>query len=154
MKIKGYEYGVHIWGGFFNELNPYKHDIKRGSHYFDTEQERDDFIKLLRKHETEGRKVYRLSTIATHKTEGVGIRNHSCCHRIVEYKGVHYYSKNQWSWVEDVEALKYHMEWKWYPGFNDDVVEETLKEDVDYKEVTIVEEWVTGTVFTYKNNEE
>lgn len=46
------EYMVHIWGGAWNhDANPsIEKDlgIKKGYHYFPTEQEKDDFVRLLR----------------------------------------------------------------------------------------------------------
>lgn len=45
------EYMVHIWGGAWNhDANPsIEKDlgIKQGYHYFPTEQEKDDFVRLL-----------------------------------------------------------------------------------------------------------
>ena len=49
--IKQKEYMIHIWGGAWNsDANPsIEKDlgIKSGCHYFDTEEEKDKFLKLL-----------------------------------------------------------------------------------------------------------
>lgn len=48
-----YEYLLHTWGGFYNKEHQDKHGEVKGYHYFDTEQERSDYLAKLRKIETE-----------------------------------------------------------------------------------------------------
>ena len=38
------------------------------------------------------------------------------------------------------------MEYKWYPGFNDEVIETILGEEVDYTKVKVLAEWTSGTL--------
>ena len=35
----------------------------------------------------------------------------------------------------DFDTLKYHLEYKWTPGFNDDVVQDNVEEEVDWNKV-------------------
>ena len=46
-----YEYLLTLWGGFFNKEHP--HDFKAGNYWFDSIQERGDFISKLKKLERE-----------------------------------------------------------------------------------------------------
>lgn len=149
MNKEKYEYAVHLWGGFFNYTNPYKdkHDLESKSYYFDTREEREKFLKEVEKHKKAAKSAYNLSCIATHLSEGIGVRNHTCLHRLVEYKGKQYHSKRQFDWIISARTAEYFMEYKWYPGFNDYVIENSLvNEEVDYKKVKILREWTTGTL--------
>ena len=61
-------------------------------------------------------------------------------HRVIKYEGKEYYSKYELSPNYPYDAAKYHLENKWYPGFND----YPLGEDFDYENVETVQEWITG----------
>lgn len=142
MKKLKYEYFLCTWGGFYNEQNRNMHKEKEGNKYFDTAEERDKYLDMLKR--TAKSLPTEDSTLMSVTKEGYHVRDLPVCHRIVEYKGRRFYSCKKWDWPEDLRVLLYSMEYKWTPGFNDDIVEEVLGEDVDYEQVKIIQEWVTG----------
>lgn len=138
MKDIKYEYFVHTWGGFYNEHNKEVHKQEEGSKWFNTKEERDKYIDNL----------YKLcdslntpdACLAKVVAEGYNTRELPTCHRVVEYEGKEYYTKYDWEWSASYSNLRYWMEYKWYPGFND----YPLGEDFDYSKVKVVQEWITG----------
>ena len=145
-----YEYALYTWGGFYNSSYQVHHKYEPGVYTFDTAKERTDFIDKMKSLE----KQHNYRHFAHRSFEGFDCTNLPCLHRIVEYKGKYYYSNHHWSWLEGISTLEYHMENKWYPGFNDEVVEETLvSEEIDYNKVKVIQEWITGSFTTYKQKE-
>ena len=152
IKIPKYQYGVYVWGGFWNEENIKVHGIAdKGAHLFDTWAKRQEFLIKLEEAKlnlsfhimANGR--YNDNVICSTLYEGCDIENLPVIHRLSEYKGIRYYSTNEWNWPEKISVLRYYAEYKWYPGFNDHVIEEALpNEEVDYTQVKILSEWVTG----------
>ena len=133
-----YEYLLHTWGGFYNKKHQDKHKEVEGYHYFDTKQDRGDYLAKLRKIE----KDLNVMCLVVHESEGYNTRTVTTLHRVVKWEGKEYYSKYELSPNYSYEAAKYHLENKWYPGFND----YPLGEDFDYEnnEVETVQEWITG----------
>lgn len=133
-----YQYCLQTWGGFYNEEHLSVHNEKEGYHYFDTAEERQLFIDKLRSIENQ----LNATVLMTELSEGY------CCdvmvkiHRVVEWEGKRYYSERDMMVNYPFSAAKYHLENKWYPGFND----YPLGEDFDYEknEVKIIQEWITG----------
>lgn len=145
-----YEYGVHTWGGFYNDHNRAIHHFEEGTQYFPTKELRHTYLNSL---ENARRALtYSDATLAKHLFEGFNIRDLPVIHRVVEYRGKQYYSKYEYSWPETASVLLYYMENKWYPGLNDDTVEETVGHSVDYKEVKIIQEWLSGSIMLEVND--
>ena len=131
-----YEYLLHTWGGFYNKYYQEKHGEVPGYHYFDSKEERDEYLENLKKIEIE-LSAFHLATILC---EGYNTREVTTLHRVIKYEGKEYYSKYELSPNYPYDAAKYHLENKWYPGFND----YPLGEDFDYENVETVQEWITG----------
>ena len=131
-----YEYLLHTWGGFYNKYYQEKHGEVSGYHYFDSKEERDEYLEKLKKIEIE-LSAFHLVTILC---EGYNTREVTTLHRVIKYEGKEYYSKYELSPNYPYDAAKYHLENKWYPGFND----YPLGEDFDYENVETVQEWITG----------
>lgn len=131
-----YEYLLHTWGGFYNK--EYDHGETEGFHYFDTKELRDDYLKRLRRIEKELNAKY----LMTRESEGYHVRAITTLHRVTKWEGKSYYSKHEMSPSCSFWVAKYHLENKWYPGWND----YPLGEDFDYgkNEVEIIQEWITG----------
>lgn len=143
-----YEYFLHTWGGFFNKGNKGVHGYKGGTQYFDDQHTRDLILQNMQK---ACKELDTRDAILCFKVdEGYHVRKIPVCHRVVEYKGERFYSTRKWHWPESIDVLQYSMEYKWYPGFNDEVVEEETGEEVDYSQVTVIQEWITGAF----NNDE
>lgn len=144
MEKPKYEYHVLIWGGFFNDEYAKIHNIKEGDYWFNNESERDKFIRELKLIET------KLSAkhLMISKSEGYHCRTRTELHRIIKFKNKEYYSKYDMGVNYPYDAAMYHLEWKWYPGFND----YPLGEDFDYNtnEIKVIQEWITGA-FDFKN---
>ncbi len=136
MKCPKYEYHVQTWGGFYNKEHAKKHKLKEGDFFFDTKEARNSFIENRRRIEKElDAHVLMIDT-----TEGFCSRIKTVLHRVIEVDGVQYYSQREMGFNYPFGAAKYHMEWKWYPGFND----YPLGEGFDYSGVKIVQAWITG----------
>lgn len=133
-----YEYHLQVWGGFFNEEYLKIHNIQPGDYWFDTSEERAEFLKSL---QTIERKLG-ANYLAFNLTEGYCCRIRTVLHRVVEWEGKTYYSTNDLGINVSFDVAKYMLEWKWYPGFND----YPLGEDFDYdnNNVKIIQEWITG----------
>ena len=131
-----YEYLLHTWGGFYTKYYQEKHGEVSGYHYFDSKEERDEYLEKLKKIEIE-LSAFHLATILS---EGYNTREVTTLHRVIKYEGKEYYSKYELSPNYPYDAAKYHLEKKWHPGFND----YPLGEDFDYENVETVQEWITG----------
>ncbi len=137
-----YEYHLLTWGGFYNEEYLKIHNIQSGDYYFDTAEERQAFIDKINVFAKE------LNTFkpAIILTEGHCCRTRTVLHRVIEWDGEIYYTENDMGVNYPLDAAQYHLEYKWYPGFND----YPLGEDFDYEnnKVKIIQEWITGA-FTF-----
>lgn len=133
-----YQYHVYTWGGFYNEEYQKVHRQERGDHWFDTMEERQIFIEKLQSIE----KLLKANHLCFVESEGYTCNIHTELHRVTEWDGKRYYTKNDLGINFRFEGAKYIMEHKWYPGCND----YPLGEDFDYdkNEVKIIQEWITG----------
>lgn len=133
-----YEYMLSTWGGFYNEEYQALHKYEEGYHYFDSEEEREKYIQKLRCTEED----LDAKHLMISKSEGYNVRVNTVLHRVIKYQDKEYYSKYDIGCAYPYEHAKYHLEYKWYPGFND----YPLGEDFDYEnnQVETIQEWITG----------
>ena len=139
-----YEYHVLIWGGFFNDEYKKIHKKEEGNYWFNSKSNRSKFIKELKFIEEK----LNARHLAISESEGYHCRTTTKLHRIIKFKNKEYYSEYEMGINYPFDAAMYHLEWKWYPGFND----YPLGEDFDYEnnKVDIIQEWITGA-FNFKN---
>lgn len=133
-----YEFLLQTWGGFYNEEHKKVHGYEDGYHYFDTEKERAAYIESIKRVEIElGARYFAHST-----AEGYHVRDEVIAHRICKHEGKEYHTTCAFPPCYPYIAAKYHVENKWYPGFND----YPLGEDFDYEnnKIEIIKEWVVG----------
>lgn len=133
---KPYEYYLLTWGGFYNEEYQIKHKEISGHHHFESDTDREKYVKKLRRIE----KKLGARHLAINRHEGYTCREETVLHRVIEYSGIQFYSKCSMGVGYDYSTAAYHMEWKWYPGFND----YPLGESFNYNNVKIISEWITG----------
>ena len=131
-----YEYHLFTWGGFYNDEYFKIHQKPKGDFWFNTPEERQVFIEELEEIE----KQLGAHHLAMTKSEGYCCRIRTVLHRVVEYEGKRYYSEYDMGINYPIGTAKFHLEYKWYPGFND----YPLGEDFDYSKVKVIQEWVTG----------
>ena len=142
---KPYEYYLLTWGGFYNEEHQIEHKFESGDHYFMSEKSRDGYLASLRTIEED----LNARHLASGTHEGFTCHERTVLHRVIEYAGIKFYSRYDIGVGYDYSSAAYHMEWKWYPGFND----YPLGEDFDYTDVEIISEWITGAfVQHFKDN--
>lgn len=135
MEVPKYEYHLKTWGGFYNNSNA--HGFKEGDYWFDTAGERRVYIDALKKASEFS------SPCVISVSEGYHCRVPTKLHWVVEWDGKRYYSEYELFVNYPFSTAQYHLEHKWYPGFND----YPLGEDFDYdkNKVTIIQEWITGS---------
>jgi len=119
-----YEYLLHTWGWFYNKEYKDKHGENSGYHYFDTEEERIEYLKKLKSIEKKLNARHLVITLS----EGYNTRTVTTLHRVIKWEEKEYYSNYKISPNYPYDAAKYHLENKWYTGFND----YPLGEDFDY----------------------
>ena len=133
-----YEYHLYTWGGFYNEEYLKVHNKPEGNFWFNTAEERQQFIDELKEIE----KKLNARSLAMTLSEGYCCRIPTVLHRVVEWEGKRYYSNHNMGMNYPMNEAKYHLEWKWTCGFND----YPLGEDFDYEnnEPKVIQEWITG----------
>ena len=131
-----YEYCVFSWGGFFNDENRKIHGRTEGAKYFNSKQMANKYIESIRKEEVHLNAKHLMIV----EYEGFFCRTPVNLHRVIEVDGNQYYSSYDMAPVRDYDTALYHLENKWYPGFND----YPLGENFNYDEVKIVQEWISG----------
>ncbi len=131
-----YQYHVATWGGFYNDNYRKIHGLSEGDFLFDTKKLRDEFIKARRKIESDLKAWSLCFTL----TEGFCCNIKTVLHRVISYKGKTFYTYLDLGVNYEFSAAKYHLQWKWYPGFND----YPLGEDFNYSKVKIIKQWITG----------
>ena len=133
-----YEYYVYTWGGFYNKEYSKIHKKESGGFWFDSEKERKVYIEELKSIEKDLSANYLMISLS----EGYCCRIPTILHRVIEFENKRYYSKYDLGINYPLDVAQYHLENKWYCGFND----YPLGEDFDYEnnEVIIVQEWITG----------
>lgn len=134
-----YLYYLYTWGGFYNKEFQDIHGYIGGGRNFNTAKEREEYLDTLKQVEIK----LNARHLAFRTCEGFNTLVPTILHRVVEYKGNQYYSNNDMGIGYPYGAAEYHMQWKWYPGFND----YPLGEDFDYdkEKFTIIQEWITGS---------
>lgn len=145
MEALKYEYYIYTWGGFYNEEYKKIHNYEKGPRWFNSKEERDDYITELKLVE----KKLNARHLACHLDEGYCTRQPTILHRVVEYKGERIYSKNEINWCWEYSVAAFHNEYKWYPGFNDYAVCEHFKlteDEIQWNEVKTIQEWITGAI--------
>jgi hypothetical protein len=110
-----YEYAVETWGGFYNPEHKEKHGLEPGTYYFDSKEKRDEFMKERRIIEHNLKANYLMFSVA----EGKNLRMRYWLFR--ETTSGSQTVKTRRSMCVDTtkEQAEYHLEYKWYPGFND-----------------------------------
>lgn len=139
-QIPKYEYHLYTYGGFYNNEYFKIHNKLSGNFWFDTLEERQEFIDELRTIEKELNAKHLVILLS----EGYCCRISTVLHRVIEWQGNRYYSKYNMGINYPFSAAKYHLEYKWTCGFND----YPLGKDFDYvaNEVKIIQEWITGVL--------
>jgi len=144
-----YEYVLHTWGGFYNKEHKAIHKKESGYHYFDTKEERESFkeeLEILSE-------LLIATTLMTEESEGFNSRVHTVLHRICEYKGQKLHDEYDLGPNYEYRYARYHMIWKWYPGFNHYPFREQI--EADYPELEYdsyfdvpgfkqLSQWITG----------
>lgn len=135
-----YQYYLETWGGFYNLCYSKIHGLKPVKMYFDSSEEREEYLNNLKVIEQE----LDAKHLAYVEAEGYHINEPVVLHRITRYNNKDYYSSNELSPGFELDVALYIMDWKWYPGCND----YPLGEEHDYKKnpVQIVKEWITGGI--------
>lgn len=133
-----YEYHLYTWGGFYNEEYFKIHQKPKGDFWFDTSEERQQFIDELRSIEEKLNARHLIMVLS----EGYCCRIRTVLHRVIEWDGKRYYTKCDLGVNYPISAAKYYLEYKWTVGFND----YPLGDDFDYENnrVKVVQEWITG----------
>ena len=133
-----YEYLLKTWGGFYNKEYQDKHKEVGGYNYFETADERSKYLVKLRNIERRLNAKY----LVVEQSEGYNTREITTLHRVVKFDGREYYTNYKIAPNYSYRSAKYHLENKWYLGFND----YPLGEDFDYEnnDVKILQEWITG----------
>lgn len=135
-----YQYYLFTWGGFYNDIYKYIHGIDEGSRWFDTEEDRENYIQYLK--DIEAKICKPPSILCITKREGYHCGIHTKLHRVIEWEGKRHYSEEDMGVGYPIGLAKYQMTYKWQPGFND----YPLGTDFDYEnnKVKIIQEWITG----------
>ena len=132
-----YQYGVKVWGGFFNDEHRANHGKEEGEYTFDSETARDLFVGELKLIE---RNIGRLCLVI-HKYEGYLCNEKITLHRISKHKDVEVCTTETMFPCTKYDDAVYHLENKWYLGFND----YPFGESFDYENEKVeVCEWVEG----------
>ena len=142
LPVPKYQYHLHTWGGFYNQWAKDIHHHEEGDYFFETSQDREDYLDKLLAIEDE----LQCHVLAYVKTEGYCCNTRTKLHRVIEWEGKQYYSERDMGINYDLESAAHFLEWKWTPGFND----YPLGEDFDYEanQVKIVQQWISGS-FTF-----
>ena len=135
-----YQYHVSTWGGFYNDEHKAIHGLDDGDFVFDTKQQREAFIERRK----EISRKLNAHHLALSLSEGFTCDVRTVLHRVVTINGEQHYSTYDMGINYPFNVAMYHMENKWYPGFND----YPLGEDFDYDsaDIKVLQEWITGAM--------
>ena len=135
-----YQYHVCTWGGFYNSEHKAIHGLEDGDFVFDTEQQREAFIERRKKTSKE----LNARSIVFSSSAGFTCDVRTVLHRVVTINGELHYSTCDMGVNYQFNVAMYHMENKWYTGFND----YPLGEDFDYDsaDIKVLQEWITGAM--------
>lgn len=78
-----YEYLLHTWGGFYNDEHKVIHQKEAGYFFFDTNEEREKYIKELQ----DISEIMDAQVLMIDRKEGIGVRYKTVAHLILKYKG-------------------------------------------------------------------
>lgn len=133
-----YEYLLMTWGGFYNQENKDRHGLEPGYHYFDSEEERENYLRKLQRIEKRLNAKY----LASMKSEGFNVREPVILNRVSSYKGREVHTTYESMPGTSYSIAAYLLENKWYPGHHD----YPFGEDFDYESPSfkVVQEWITG----------
>jgi hypothetical protein len=139
-----YQYGVNLWGGFFNDEHYEIHKKESGNFVFDSKEDRETFISDLKAIE----KRLNAKVLMTSEYEGYLCHEPIILHRISKFDGVEVHTTRELFRCEPYSSCEYMLEYKWYLGFND----YPFGEEFDYEnnEVESVS-WIEGR-FEYKSD--
>ena len=135
-----YEYLLHTWGYFFSKEHKEKHGFEEGYHYFNTKEERSEYLARLRGVSEK----LNANMLCAVEEEGYHVREEVVCHRVTEHRGKRYYSERRLPPGFTYSSALYIMEFKWYLGFNDYPMGEEF--DYDNEEFEVIQEWVSGAI--------
>jgi hypothetical protein len=135
-----YEYFLLTWGGFYNDIYKKNHLHEPGERWFDSKEERTEYIDKLRKIELDMNAKY----LMTSEGEGYDARIRTVAHRVVRIisTGKLVYSEYDFGPCYPINVALYHIKYKWTPGFNDDAA---INDENDIDKIIIVSEWITGS---------
>jgi hypothetical protein len=133
-----YEYFLLTWGGFYNKEYKDLHNEKPGYHYFDNKEDRDNYISKLRGIEKELSASYLMLV----EREGYHVRSEVTINRVSKFEGKEIHTERKMGPGFEYSSAIYHLENKWYPGFNDYPFGEDF--DYDTEGFEVIQEWVTG----------
>jgi hypothetical protein len=144
-----YQYHLQTWGGFYNK--EHTHGFKSGDYIFDTLEERDAYINKLKQAEIDYPKA-RMLALST--SEGYNCNVRTTLHRVIEFENKEYYTTYDMGINFPYSTAQFHMEYKWYPGFNDYPLGENFPYDnpKEYQKIKIKQEWITGAFNLNKEN--
>lgn len=134
-----YQYHVKVWGGFFNEEYKEIHKQEPGDYVFDTIEERNLFIQNLKVIETN----LDAKHLAISITEGFDCVTRTVLHRVCEMNGKFYKTEYDMGINYPYSSAQYHLDYKWYPGFNDYPFGDNF--NYQRKDWKVVSEWITGS---------
>lgn len=132
-----YKYALYTWSGFYND--EYKHNYVEGLYLFDTEEERQNYIRELRSVEKD-MKVFHLML---ELFEGYNCDKPTVLHRVSEFNGKRVHTKDESYILRTYSSAEYYMQYRWYAGHND----YPFGEDFDYEQdgFRVVQEWIEGS---------
>lgn len=134
-----YLYYLLTWGGFYNEEHKKIHGHEPGDAYFSTYEERDRYIRELMK--ISDKLNAKELMIATSEGYYFGM---TTLHRISKYKDRIVHTMKEMEINYSLISAEYHLDNKWYPGFNDYPFGEDFNyDDNDFK---VLQEWITGAI--------
>lgn len=98
-----YEYLVNLWGGFFNDEYRAVHGYENGPYWFDTKEERSEFIDKLKALEKE----HGYHHLVFSEEEGYGTRLQTIAKMVLKYRGVYYELESEFQYAYPVESAYY-----------------------------------------------
>lgn len=144
-----YQYHVLTWGGFYNEEYKRIHGLESGDFLFDTESERSAFIAEHRALEAK----LDAKCLMVSLSEGFHCDVRTVLHRVSEYKGKRAYTTCDLGINYKLSVAAYHLQNKWYPGFNDYPFgdDDSIYDDGN-RDFKILDEWITGATCNESND--
>jgi hypothetical protein len=95
-----YEYLLQVWGGFYNEQNKSKHGLDPGYFWFNTEEDRQEYLDNLK----EISKKYNAMYLATRLCEGKYVRYKTVATMTLVYQEKQYQYKYDFGFAYLVDS--------------------------------------------------